>query len=170
MAKAKFADVEEAKLAKSAAKEELELAKADLKSFCKENGLEKGVDHSEHEKHGKRFSKIQGIITKKEGIIADINAAIEEFKTSGKKAKEGKSTSSGRLTKYEYPADCVTDLDKKKFRAAARRGTAPAAGEGTGEGKKKSKKSEAPKEEGKKGKKKDKSGKKSKSAPAEAED
>lgn len=109
----KFNNAEEAKALKASTKEELEIAKQELKQFSKDNNLAAKEDHSSHAKHGKTFKKLSESIAKKRKTIAD----IDEWMTANKPAKKEKSE---RKTTYEYPADCTTDSDRKKFRAKMR--------------------------------------------------
>lgn len=144
---------EEAKEAVKAAKEELSVAKQELKAFEKENKLAKGEDHSEHEKHGKRWGKLKAVVTKKESALATAEEDLKGLKSEG----------AGRASKYDYPADCTTAKDKKayrtKMRAEKNKKDKPA----------KEKKEKAPKEEAATEKKSKKEKKAEKKAKAKAE-
>lgn len=109
---AKFANVEEAKTALPQLREDAKAARKDLKSFCKENKLDYEVDHSADEKHGKKYGKLKKAVDSTKKAVE----SAEEFVSSNKPKKEKKE----RVSKYEYPADCTSAGDKKKFRAAQR--------------------------------------------------
>lgn len=118
MGKLKFTSVEEAKENLATTKEELQVAKDELKSYRKEHKLEKDVDYSEDAKHGKTWKKLLKAITSKEEAITEIKTWMEENKPKKEKV--------ARESKYEYPADCTSEDDKKKFRAKKRREAAAA--------------------------------------------
>jgi hypothetical protein len=107
---AKFANKAEAKEALTAAKESKKSAKQELKAFEKENELASGEDHSGDAKHGKRWSKLKKAVDSAEAKVTDIEGEMEGLK----------SAKVDRPSKYEYPADVVTALDKKKYRAKMR--------------------------------------------------
>ena len=84
-------------------------AQAAKETFASENGLKAKKDHSEDPKHGKAWKKLkQAHLDAKDAEIV-AQAAAKELKPV-----------TVRESKYEYPADCVTDLDKKKYRAKMR--------------------------------------------------
>lgn len=149
MGKAKFANAEEAKAFVSTKKGELKTAKEELRAFEKENKLEKGGDHSGHEKHGKKWSKMNKVV---ESLRAEIEAA-ENWAKENKPKKE----KTPRAVKYEYPKECVTEADRKKYRAKMRaqaKSEQKKAEKGeAGESKKSKKKKEAEAEEAPKKKK-----------------
>lgn len=145
----KFNDAAQAKSVIETKKEELATAQKERRQFEKSNELKKGEDHSDHEKHGKKWGKMK---KNEEAIEAEINEAKEWLKEN-KPAKEKKQ----RVLKYDYPADCVTDEDKKKFRTRMR--NAANKKEGAAEGKK-AKKEAKPSEEETSSKKKSKKDKK----------
>lgn len=92
-----------------AARTALTDAKEKLARFLKKNGLESAEDvHGEPE-----------IEKKKENLVRK----VEEQKKLLKKAKKGTKApkeKSVRESKYDYPEDCVTKEDKKKFRSKMR--------------------------------------------------
>lgn len=149
---------EELKEALSVAKEEAKAAREEKRGFEKENKLAKGEDHSANEKVGKKWTKLNDVVTAKTAKVEKAQAALDEVK------KE----STGSRTTYEYPKDVVSPGDRKKYRAAQRAAKKKAAkGEGDAAAPKKSKKSaEAPAEEVKAEKKV----KKAKKEKVEAED
>jgi hypothetical protein len=106
----KFTSYEEALEALEAAKAEQKAARTALDSFGMKNKLPKGKDHSENKEHGKTWSKLN----KAWQTAKDARMAIEEA------AKALKPARAERTSKYEYPEDCVTADQKKKFRAAQR--------------------------------------------------
>lgn len=134
---------EELANAKKAAKEELQVAKDELKAFRKENKLDKEKDYSADEKHGKKYTKLVAQVTKKTKALEDAETAAKgEKKAAGRKA-----------TKYEYPKDATAD-DKKKIRASARAAAKRALKEEKAGEKKEGKKKEEKKGEEKAGEKK----------------
>lgn len=145
MGKSKYNDAAGAKAAIETKKEELAVAEKEKRAFEKDNGLKKGEDHSEHPKHGKKWAKM-------DKNIQQLEADIEEAKNWLKENKPKKEKKERQL-KYDYPADCTTDEQKKKFRATMRAEAKKAekgekkskaskeekASKGEGEGKKKKK-------------------------------
>jgi hypothetical protein len=94
-------------------------AKVALTTYYKENKLKRDEDYTDDAKHGTKIGKLQKTIEKAESKLAE---ALEEDAPKGKEKKTKKeSSSAGRETKYDYPADCVTAEDKKKFRIQARK-------------------------------------------------
>lgn len=118
MGKLKFASIEEAKENLSTTKEELQVSKDEIKSYRKENKLEKDTDYSEDPKHGKTWKKLAKAVSSKEETIAEIRTWMEENKPKKEKVQ--------RESKYEYPEDCTSEDDRKKFRAKKRREAASA--------------------------------------------
>lgn len=114
MAKAK--SKEEIKESLNTSKEDLKAAKTELKEFEKSNKLAKGEDHSADEKLGKKWSKLNLVVEKKTKEVEDLRAELEAAKPEPKV----------RESKYEYPADCTSAADKKKFRTAQRAAKAKA--------------------------------------------
>lgn len=142
---------EDLKALLTSTKEELGVAKTELRAFEKESKLAKDTDHSDDAKHGKRWSKLKATVTKKEELIAKTReklAALKPEKTE-------------RPSKYEYPKDVVTALDKKKHRAKLR-----------AEAKRAEKEAAAPKKDkkAKEGKKEEKTGKSKKEKKAKEEE
>lgn len=140
---------EELKAELASNKEELGVAKEELKAFEKANSLKKGEDHSANAKVGKKWTKLNDMVTKKTKAVEDARAAVTAAKPEAKT----------RETNYVYPKEIETAADKKKFRAKARAEKKKAlkdAEKGTTGGDKKAKKPEAaaPVEETKKKKKK----------------
>ncbi len=140
----KFANVEEAKDFIASTKEELKTAKGELKELRKSLGL-KGDATPENPKDAKKVEKLSSLIEKKEKAIEEAQAWLKENKP--KKSKEP------RALKYDYPEDCTTADQKKKFRqeqraAAKRAEKAAAKGEKAEKGEsKKDKKAKAAAEE-----------------------
>lgn len=129
-------------------KTNLSTLKTELRDFRKENGIKKGKVSDD--------KKIAAQVTKKEAVIEKAQAEFDATKLEAKALKPQKD----RVSKYEYPADCVTDKDKKRYRAKMRRDAkAPKKDEKVAEG---DESAEAPKEEAKTTKKKKKIVKKTK--------
>jgi len=94
----------------TAAREEKKAAFEEKRAFEKENKLEKGADHSGHEKLGKKWTKLETGLKAKQDKIKKIEEDIASLK---------KESSSSR-TVYDYPEDIKSAADRKKYRAKAR--------------------------------------------------
>jgi len=92
-----------------ALKAELAEAKTDLREFKKENKIKRNKPVEDE--------KIASQLEKKDKGVEALRDKVEEAKTEAKELKPRKE----RVTKYTYPDDCVTDKDKKKYRAKMRR-------------------------------------------------
>lgn len=148
MAKTKFASYEEATAAAATAKEEKKAARQALKEFEAEKGLKHREDHSENEdgKIAKQWKKLNAAL--QTAITAE-----EEAEKASKDLKPKKE----REAKYDYPEDCVTAEQKKKYRAEARAAAKKAAkGEAKAEKKEKVATEKATEKSSKKDKKKEK--------------
>lgn len=106
----KFKSFDESDEALKSAKEERDIARTELKTFRKEKKI--GAEDPTDEKILKTFNKMKATKEKKE-------AAVDEI-VEWRKANKPKKERAVRDSKYTYPADCVSALDKKKFRAKAR--------------------------------------------------
>jgi len=149
-AKTGFNNLEEAKAKLTQVKDDLEVQVGERKAYATEFKLKSKEDHSEDPKHGKKW---KAFLTAEEKLRKERDQ-IKEWMSGNKPAKEKKE----RNLKYEYPVDCTSDNDKKKYRAKMR---AAANKEEKGETKK------AKSKEGKTEEKKDKSGKKDKAGKEE---
>lgn len=111
MAKTKFASYGEATTAAETAKNEKKAARQALKEFEAEKGLKHREDHSENEdgKVAKQWKKLNAAL--QTAITAE-----EEAEKASKDLKPKKE----REAKYDYPEDCVSAEQKKKYRAEAR--------------------------------------------------
>lgn len=114
-------------------KEDSKQARKDLKNFCKENKLDPEAENADN----KKFVKLKALVTKTSTDVAE----AEKWLADNKEVKERAQ----RKSNYEYPADCTTAADKKKWRAKARAAAKKKAKEESGEGS--SKKSKKAKEE-----------------------
>jgi AAA+ ATPase superfamily predicted ATPase len=121
-------DYDEALAQLETAKEKLAEVKTDLREFKQEKKIRRNKPVED-----KEIAKELGV---KEKAMEDARQEVEDAKAAAKELKPRKE----RVTKYDYPKDCVTDKDKKKFRAKSRRDVKKAAKEA---------------EEGKDGKKED---------------
>lgn len=139
-----------------AAKEELKVARTEKRDFEKSNKLEKDADHSGNEKSGKRWTKLNDMVVKKQAAVDKIQVAIDEA------APEA----TVRAVKYDYPEDVVTALDKKKYRAAQRAAKKKAEKEANGSAKESKSSKKAAKEESTEAAGEVKSSKKSKKSKA----
>jgi len=88
------------------AKAALKAAQKDHKTFYKENNLKEGKTPKD-EKLAKKAGKLEKAITRAQ-------AAVSATKKESRQPRE---------SKYEYPSDCVTAGDKKKYRAKTRSGS-----------------------------------------------
>lgn len=91
------------------AKEKLSEVKDGLREFKKENKIRRNKPVEDE--------KIAAQLEKKEEIVDKAREKVDLAKEAAKELKPRKE----RVTKYIYPDDCITDKDKKKFRAKARR-------------------------------------------------
>jgi hypothetical protein len=151
MAKTKFASHDEAIAAAATAKEEKKAARQALKEFEAEKGLKHREDHSENEdgKVAKQWKKLNAAL--QTAITAE-----EEAEAAGKALKPKKE----REAKYDYPEDCVTAEQKKKYRAEARAAAKKAAkGEAKAEKKEKASTEKVSEKSSKKAEKKEKKAK-----------
>lgn len=100
---------EEASQQLDTAREKLATEKDALREFKRENKI-------------KRDKPVEdaAIAKKLEAAEKRVEKAREAVETAKEAVKELKPRKE-RSTKYEYPADCVTDKDKKKYRAKIRR-------------------------------------------------
>lgn len=105
---------EELKAEVTSIKEELKVAKIEKRDFEKSHKLPKDTDHSGNEKLGKKWSKLNAMVEKKEKALEAARAALTEAKPQ----------KTARVTTYDYPLNEdgkeMTAGEKKKFRAAAR--------------------------------------------------
>jgi len=100
---------EEAVTNMEAAKTKLGAEKEALREFKKENKIRRNKPVED-----------AAVAKKLEAAEAKVEKAREAFDAAKEVAKELKPRKE-RVTKYEYPEDCVTDKDKKKYRAKMRR-------------------------------------------------
>lgn len=110
-----------------AAKEKRSAAREALKEFCKTNKIKEGVEASSIEKKDLRIK-----YKELRKAADEAKASVEALSAETKAAKPAKV----RETKYDYPADCVTADQKKKFRSAQRAAEKRKAKEAAGGGKK----------------------------------
>lgn len=106
----KIKNFEESEALLKSTKEEREIARAEFKAFKKENKL--GGEEPTDEKLLKKYNKMKSTKEAKEASVDEIIAWRKENKPKKERAN--------RPTKYTYPAECVTPLDKKKYRAKMR--------------------------------------------------
>lgn len=93
----------------TSAKESLASVKENLREFKTENKIRRNKPVED--------KKIVAQLEKQEATVDTAREKVDEAKAAAKELKPRKE----RVTKYVYPDDCVTDKDKKKFRAKARR-------------------------------------------------
>lgn len=99
--------LEELEAAKTARK----AARGNLNDFLAEKKLKK-VDHSNHEdpKIAKAYNK----------LVAEVDKARANVEKLEVEVKESKPAPVKRAAKYNYPDDCTSKEDRKKFRATER--------------------------------------------------
>lgn len=103
---------ESAKSELTSVKEELEVAKTELKDFRKANKIGKDAtpESVENKKLAKQLGTLQEAVAKKEARREELREFLKNNKPEPKE----------RETKYKYPEEVKTSLDKKKFRATMR--------------------------------------------------
>ena len=109
----KFQTYEEALTAQEEAKSAVKEAKTALTEYYTKNKLKRNEDYTDDAKHGGKIQRLQQNIDKASETLADINEQVKGLKPGKAKA--------GRDTKYEYPADCVTAEQRKKYRIKMRK-------------------------------------------------
>lgn len=86
-------------------------------AYYKENKLKTGKDYTKDKTHGEYLSKLNKAIKECEEAIKEIvnttKEAAGKIKESGKKIKKAVGSV---VSKYEYPKDCVTKEQRKKYR------------------------------------------------------
>lgn len=92
-----------------AAKEKLAAEKVAIREFKAEKKIRRNKPVEDKE--------IAASLEKKEAAVETAREAVDAAKAAAKELKPRKE----RVTKYVYPDDCVTDKDKKKYRAKMRR-------------------------------------------------
>lgn len=100
---------EEALELMDAKKEKLSELKQGLREWKKENKIKRNKPVEDE--------KLATQLTKKEEVVTKAQEAYDTARDSAKELKPQKD----RVSKYEYPADCITDKDKKRYRAKMRR-------------------------------------------------
>lgn len=100
--------LEQAQEAAALKKDELRTAKAELKTFRKENKLKPDETPGE-EKVAKKMAKLMSNVEKAEKALEEANAMVKELKPA-----------KSRVSSYDYP-EGMTAAEKKKYRAKMRR-------------------------------------------------
>lgn len=106
---AKPKNYEEALEQVNVAKEGLKEAKVAVREFRTENKIKRGKEPED--------AKLKASLAKLEKAVETAKEKLEASRADAKELKPRKQ----RATIYDYPADCVTDADKKKYRAKMRR-------------------------------------------------
>ena len=109
-----FKTYEEALEAQGVAKDAVKEAKAALTEYYTKNKLKRNEDYTDDAKHGGKIQKLQNAIDRESSTLENIGEQMKALKPK-------KEKSAGRETKYEYPADCVTSEQKKKYRIKMRK-------------------------------------------------
>lgn len=123
----KIKNYEESEELLKSSKEEREVARSEFKDFCSENKIKKGEEPTDA-KLLKKYNNLKAQKEKKEAAVTE----VIDWRKENKPKKEPKV----RETKYNYPDDCKTIIDKKKFRASERARVKREAKEAAGGGKK----------------------------------
>lgn len=115
MSDKKKLSAEEVKEKLGRAKERLAEQKDSLAKFCKDNGLKKGEDHSNHAdaKISKGFKKVKA-------EVDEAVSRVDKYTGMYKEAKKAGGSGAGVKAKYAYPKEVKTGDDKKKYRAETR--------------------------------------------------
>lgn len=144
----KIKDYEQSEELLKSSKEEREVARDEFKAFRVENKIKKDEPPTD----AKLLKKYNSLLAQKEKKEKEVDEIVA-WRKENKPKKEPKI----RETKYDYPAECTTTIDKKKFRASERARIKREAKEAAGGGKK----------EKKADKKEEKGGKEKKGTPKE---
>jgi len=106
---AKPKDYDEAVQQLEAAKTDLSEKREALREFKTENKIKRNKPVED--------PAIQKQLETHEGAVEKAREVVDAAKAAAKELKPRKE----RVTKYEYPEDCTTDKDKKRYRAKMRR-------------------------------------------------
>ena len=109
----KFKNLEEALEAQKEAKETVKEAKQALTDYFTKNKLKRNQDYTDDAKHGAKIERLQKEIDKASNTLADVNSQVSSLKPGKGKA--------GREMKYEYPPECKTAEQRKKYRIEQRK-------------------------------------------------
>ena len=109
----KFKNLEEALEAQKKAKETVKEAKQALTDYFTKNKLKRNQDYTDDAKHGAKIERLQKEIDKASNTLADVNSQVSSLKPGKGKA--------GREMKYEYPPECKTAEQRKKYRIEQRK-------------------------------------------------
>ena len=109
----KFKNLEEALEAQKEAKETVKEAKQALTDYFTKNKLKRNQDYTGDAKHGAKIERLQKEIDKASNTLADVNSQVSSLKPGKGKA--------GREMKYEYPPECKTAEQRKKYRIEQRK-------------------------------------------------
>ena len=109
----KFKNLEEALEAQKEAKETVKDAKQALTDYFTKNKLKRNQDYTDDAKHGAKIERLPKEIDKASNTLADVNSQVSSLKPGKGKA--------GREMKYEYPPECKTAEQRKKYRIEQRK-------------------------------------------------
>ena len=109
----KFKNLEEALKAQKEAKETVKEAKQALTDYFTKNKLKRNQDYTDDAKHGAKIERLQKEIDKASNTLSDVNSQVSSLKPGKGKA--------GREMKYEYPPECKTAEQRKKYRIEQRK-------------------------------------------------
>jgi len=101
-----------AKTELASVKEELGVASSELKDFLKSNKLKRDEDHSKHsdKKIAKQYNALVAAVDAKQNRKDELLTFLKNNKPEPKE----------RESKYNYPSEVESTLDKKKYRASMR--------------------------------------------------
>lgn len=109
----KFKNLEEALEAQKEAKETVKEAKQALTVYFTKNKLKRNQDYTDDAKHGAKIERLQKEIDKASNTLSDVNSQVSSLKPGKGKA--------GREMKYDYPPECKTAEQRKKYRIEQRK-------------------------------------------------
>lgn len=91
----------------------VKVAKSALTDYFTKNKLKRNEDYTDDAKHGSKIQRLQKEINKASDTLSAINDQVAALKPGKGKV--------GREMKYEYPADCKTAEQRKKYRIKMRK-------------------------------------------------
>ena len=109
----KFKNLEEALEAQKETKDTVKEAKQALTDYFTKNKLKRNQDYTDDAKHGAKIERLQKEIDKASNTLSDVNSQVSSLKPGKGKA--------GREMKYEYPPECKTAEQRKKYRIEQRK-------------------------------------------------
>ena len=84
-----------------------------MQNYFTKNKLKRNQDYKDDAKHGAKIERLQKEIDKASNTLSDVNSQVSSLKPGKGKA--------GREMKYEYPPECKTAEQRKKYRIEQRK-------------------------------------------------